>query len=329
MKYLIAGYGSIGRRHMRNLLALGERDILLYRTMRSTLQIDELAGFKVETNLDAALAHHPDAIIIANPTALHVPTAIPAVSAGCNVLMEKPVSHNLEGVDELRIKLQQNHKKLLMAFQFRYHPGLQHIRRLLDERVVGKVVSVRAHWGEYLPNWHPWEDFRKSYTSRVDLGGGVVHTLSHPFDYLRFLLGNIDSVTAITSMAGGLEIEVESVAEIGLQFSSGVIGSVHLDYLQRPPEHTLKIIGENGTVCWDNSDGVVKVYSIETGVWSEIHPPEGFERNELFIEELHHFKSVINGEAEPICTLDDGVRAVEIALAVQRSAHSGQQVKIG
>ncbi len=78
MKFLIAGLGSIGRRHLRNLLALGERDILLYRTHHSSLPDDELAGFPVETDLEAALAHQPDAVIVSNPTALHLQVAIPA-----------------------------------------------------------------------------------------------------------------------------------------------------------------------------------------------------------------------------------------------------------
>ena len=86
MKILIAGFGSIGRRHFRNLLALGERDILLYRTGRSTLPDDELEGLRVETDLEAALAHHPQAVIVANPTALHLDVAIPAArrAAACS-----------------------------------------------------------------------------------------------------------------------------------------------------------------------------------------------------------------------------------------------------
>ena len=92
MKFLIAGFGSIGRRHLRNLQALGERDILLYRSHHSTLPDEEIAGLPVETDLKAALAHHPDAVIISNPTALHLDVAIPAAQAGCAILLEKPIA---------------------------------------------------------------------------------------------------------------------------------------------------------------------------------------------------------------------------------------------
>jgi predicted dehydrogenase len=98
---MIAGLGSIGRRHLRNLLALGERDILLFRSHKSTLPDDELEGFPTETNLAEALARAPQAVIISNPTALHIEVALAAAKAGCHLLIEKPISHSLERVDEL------------------------------------------------------------------------------------------------------------------------------------------------------------------------------------------------------------------------------------
>jgi len=160
MKYLVAGLGSIGRRHLRNLLALGERDIIFYRSRLSTLPDDELAGFPVETNLGAGLAHRPDAVIVANPTALHLAVAIPAAEAGCHLFLEKPVSHSLERLDDLRTAVRRGGGRVLVGFQFRFHPTLQIAARLLAESAIGRPVAARAHWGEYLPNWHPWEDYR-------------------------------------------------------------------------------------------------------------------------------------------------------------------------
>ena len=186
MKTLVVGFGSIGRRHLNNLRALGETDFVLLRSNRSTLPDDEIKNIPVETNIDAALSHNPDAVIIANPTALHLDVAIPAAKAGCSILMEKPVSHSMERAEEFKNALYTGGGKVLVGFQFRYHPGLKQARVWVDTGRIGDVVSFRAHWGEYLPDWHPWEDYRKSYSARSDLGGGVVNTLSHPMDYLRW-----------------------------------------------------------------------------------------------------------------------------------------------
>jgi predicted dehydrogenase len=321
MKYLIAGLGSIGRRHFRNLLALGERDIILYRTHQASLPDDELAGFPVETNLDAALAYRPDAVIISNPTSLHLDIAIPAALCGCHILLEKPVSHSIERVEELEQAVQQNGVKVLVGFQFRFHPGMQKVKQLLDEAAIGKPLSARAHWGEYLPNWHPWEDYKQGYAARPELGGGVVLTLSHPLDYLRWFLGEVESVCGLTSHMG-LNMLVEDLAEIGLAFANGAIGSLHLDYDQRPPTHTLEIIGTRGTIRWDNADGITRLASVgqvdKAGPWRDFTPPEGFERNQMFLDELRHFRDVLHGESEPVCTLQDGVQALRLALAARQ-----------
>lgn len=325
MKFLIAGLGSIGRRHLRNLLALGQQDILLYRSGRATLPDAELDGFPVETDLQAALAHQPDAVIVSNPTALHLEVAIPAARAGCHLLLEKPISHTLERVAELEQACAASGSRVLTGFQFRFNPGLEKIEDLLNAGTIGRVVSCQAHWGEYLPNWHPWEDYRHSYSARPDLGGGVVLTLCHPLDYLRGLLGEVTAVSALTGSQGGLGLSVEDSAIIGLQFASGALGGVHLDYIQQPAAHRLELIGTTGTLRWDNTDSAVDV--LRPGQPQERYAaPAGFERNTMFVDMMEHFIAVLRGETEPRCNLTDGRRALEIALAVKESAASGRRI---
>ncbi|TES93388.1 MAG: Gfo/Idh/MocA family oxidoreductase, partial [Anaerolineales bacterium] len=242
MKFLIAGLGSIGRRHLRHLVALGQEDILLYRTHRGTLPDDELSGYPTETDLSAALNHKPDAVIISNPTSLHLNVAIPAAEAGCHILLEKPVSHSLDRLDELQAIVEKECGHVLVGFQFRYHPGLHQVEKVLSGKQIGRPISFRAHWGEYLPDWHPWEDYRRSYSARKDLGGGVILTLAHPLDYLGWFFGEVEALWAFAGQLSDLELNVEDTAEIGLKFVNGVIGSVHLDYNQRPPRHQLEIV---------------------------------------------------------------------------------------
>lgn len=323
---MIAGLGSIGRRHLRNLKALGEEDILLYRSGRSTLQDDELDGYITETELDVALAHKPDAVIVSNPTALHLDVAIPAAEAGCHLLLEKPISNNMERVDELLAAVKSGGGKVLVGYQFRFHPGLQAVKRLLEEELIGAPVSVRAHWGEYLPDWHPWEDYRRSYAARKDLGGGVVLTLCHPFDYLRWLLGEVISASGWVGQAGDLGVEAEDVVEAVLEFASGAIGSVHLDYYQRPPSHLLEIVGTKGTIRWDNADGCVNIFTDVKDHWESIASPKAFERNDMFLAQMKHFIEIARGQLEPICSLEDGVQTLKVALAILASA-SGKRIE--
>ena len=340
MKFLIAGLGSIGRRHFRNLIALGEKDIILLRSHRATLPDDELAGYPVETDLAEALKKHkPEAVIVANPTSLHLDVAIPAAEAGCHILLEKPVSNSLDRLDVLQKAAEKSGSRILVGFQFRYHPTLNKARELIQQGALGKVLTVHAHWGEYLPQWHPWEDYRQGYAARADLGGGVIVTLTHPLDYLRFLLGEVESLWSFNGHLSPLEMDVEDAAEIGLRFVSGAVGGVHLNYFQRPPVHRLEIVGTGGTLRWDNADGVLHHFKMPAtfGTFSEeppapvveaVAPPEGFERNQLFLAQTRHFVETAAGESEPRCTLADGARALRLALAAQESQKSGRVVQI-
>ncbi len=327
-RIIIAGFGSVGRRHLRNLRALGHDDVVVYRTGKSTLPTNELDGLRVEYDLQAALDTQPAAAIIANPTALHLPVALAAARAGTHLLVEKPVAHDRAGLDELRLIVAAKHLVVLVGFQFRFHPGLCQIKRWLEEGAIGPVVSAQAHWGEYQPDWHPWEDYHSSYATRPDLGGGVTLTLCHPFDYLRWLIGEVTEVSATLGYMGGLEITVEDTADAHLRFASGVVAHVHLDFVQRPSEHWLRITGQRGTIRWDSADGAAHCYRAETKIWEVVNPPAGFERNALFVDELRHFIACIEGREQPVCTLDDGIRALEIALAVRRSATEKRTVSL-
>jgi predicted dehydrogenase len=270
---------------------------------------------------------------------LHLDVAIPAAEAGCAILLEKPISDSLDRLDILQQAAQKSGSKILVGFQFRYHPTLNKVRELIQADAIGKVLTVHAHWGEYLPQWHPWEDYRQSYAARADLGGGVLRTLTHPFDYLRFMLGDVESLWSFNDHLSPLEVDVEDVAEIGLKFVSGAVGGVHLNYVQRPPTHRLEIVGTDGTLRWDNADGVLHLFKMPApfGSFSDnppapiveaFAPPEGFERNQLFVAQTRHFVETAAGRSEPVCSLEDGIMALRLALAARQSQREARPIKI-
>jgi len=172
MRTVIAGLGSIGRRHLRNLLAIGESDIVLLRSGHGTLPDAELSGLPTVGSLSEALDGRPQAVIVANPTAYHLDVALPAAEAGCHLLLEKPVSHSMARVAVLAAAAAASGSRILVGFQFRFHPALRALRQLLSDGALGEPLHAGAHWGEHLPDWHPWEDYRSSYSARADLGGG-------------------------------------------------------------------------------------------------------------------------------------------------------------
>ena len=329
MKILIAGLGSIGRRHLRNLKTLGQTDLLLYRTHQATLPDTELSDYPTYTELNEALGQKPDGVIVANPTSLHLEVATAAARAGAALLIEKPVSDSLLGIRELQAALDEASKPALVGFHLRYHPVLRQIKELVDSNQLGKALKAHAHWGEYLPGWHPWEDYRNSYAARADLGGGVLNTLSHPIDYLRWLMGEVRSVSASLNNLSPLELDVEDNAELLLKFHSGSLATVHLDYYQRPPSHSLEISFEKGRIRWDGGTGCAVIENVESDTVNTLCPPDGFERNDMFLAEMDAFVRLCQGEDIPHCTLADGKRVQKIVeVSRQSSSQSGCSVQL-
>lgn len=328
MRFLIAGLGSIGRRHLRNLVALGEKDIILFRSQSNYPPDDELKDFPVERDIEAALQKKPDVVIISNPTSLHLQVALPAAMAGCHLLLEKPISNNMDDVDKLESAVSKGKGKVLIGFQFRFHPGLLKIKDLIYNQAIGRVIYCRSHWGEFLPAWHPGEDYRKGYSARKDLGGGVVLSLCHPLDYLHWIFGDVDELIAKTWKLSNLDLDVEDTAELILNFHSGAVGTIHLDYIQQPCKHILEIIGSNGEIQWDNADGVVHLYQNDKKEWQNFSLHEGFSRNDLFLQEMKHFINCVLGIEQPICPLSDGIYVQKLIEAVYRSSAMNSGIKI-
>jgi predicted dehydrogenase len=316
---LMVGLGSIGGRHLRNLRALGDHSILCYRTGQGSLCEKEFDGVVNEKDLRKALQHHPDIAVISNPTAIHMETALACARSGCHLFIEKPLSSNLEGCDELMRIVRENRLITMIGCQFRFHPLLSSLKKQLDTGKVGRVAGARAEWGEYLPDWHPWEDYRQSYSARRDLGGGVTLTLIHPLDYLYWIFGPVIQTKAMSSKVPSLGTEVEDdYAEITLRHRPGIISQIHLDYLQKPPVHTLTVWGEKGRALWDYHAGSL-VWLDPTGAESRETVSRGFERNYLFLEEMRHFLECVNGCRNTMVPLEDGIEVLKIASEALKS----------
>src|SRR5579859_6871695 len=259
MHALVVGLGSIGRRHARNWAALGLGPLSVCRRPESATSAAPGLEAGVEarefTDLDAALNEQPDVVLITNPTNLHVGTACHALRAGAHVFVEKPLGHELHGVAQLLDLSDQRKRQLMVGYNLRFHPGVARLRQLMQEDAIGTVVAVRAEVGEYLPDWHPGEDYRRGYSARRELGGGPVLTFSHELDAVCWLLGAPTRVMGMTAHASSLEIDTEDVAELVLQFAAGPLASVHVDFARRPPHRSLEITGEQGVLRWEYEEG--------------------------------------------------------------------------
>lgn len=342
MRFLIAGLGGIGQRHVRNLRALAgpAAEILAYRVRRDspTLtdslgveagdDVDERYGLRVFTDLDAALEERPDAVFVCNPTSLHLSVALRAAQAGCALFIEKPISNTADGVRELIDLVESRSLVGLVGYQMRFHPTLRRLRALLEAGAIGRVVAVRIQVGEYLPGWHTYEDYRQMYASRADLGGGVILSQIHELDYVYWLFGMPTRVYALGGHLTRLEVDVEDTTSILLECHiDGHLVPVHVqqDYIQRPPSRTCEVIGDAGKILVDLRQMTLTAFDAEGNIAESSSDP-GLERNQLFLDEMKHFLACLEGTETPRVSIADGARSLAIALAAKHSIETGEVV---
>lgn len=342
MRVLIAGLGSIGQRHLRNLRELlgngveilahrvrGDRHVITEQmTLSPGEDLEEKYGIRVFTRLDEALREHPDAVLVCNPTSEHAATAIAALEAGCHVLIEKPLSHDYDQVEQIIELADRRRLVAAVGFQLRCHPALQRARQLLESGAIGRPRSVRAEMGEYLPDSHPYEDYRTSYAARADLGGGVILCYSHEFDYLCWLFGAPTRVMTTGGRLGTLEIDVEDTALTLFECNvdgAVVVGQLHQSFLQRPASRTCEIIGDRGTIRLDFRASTIDVDGHDVAHESTTY---ACQRNQLFRDELQNFLAALAGRPAPLVTAREAATSLRMALASKQSLLTGQPVSL-
>ena len=329
LRFLVIGCGSIGKRHISNLIALNTGEILAF-DVRGDRRSEVESQFGVEAldNLEDAWKRGPDVALITAPTSAHVSLALQAAEHGCHLFIEKPLSDRLEGVAQLLKAVQEKNLVTLVGCNLRFHPGLANVKKLLEEGAIGRVVAARVEVGQYLPDWHPWEDYRQGYSARRDQGGGVILDAIHEIDYIRWMLGEVEAVACFTGKLSHLDIETEDTAAILLRFTSGAIGEVHMDYVQRAYSRTCHIIGDEGTIRWDYMAGEVRWYSAAAREWQVFANPPGWEPNQMYLEEMQHFLKCLTREEEPALDVFEGTRVLEVAVGAKASAETGQLVEL-
>ena len=329
LRFVVIGCGSIGKRHIGNLKALNAGEILAW-DLREDRRREASTRFSVESiaTFDDAWKRRPNVAVIAAPTSTHVPLALQAAKRGCHLFIEKPVSDRLEGLTELLDVVTNQGLVTLVGCNMRFHPGLMKVKRLLEEKAVGRVVSARVEVGSYLPDWHPWEDYRETYSALAHLGGGVILDAIHELDYIRWMLGDVRAVACFAGKESGLDIETEDTAAILLRFAEGAIGEVHLDYVQREYSRTCQIIGDEGTIRWDYGAGEVRLYSGIARQSEVFHDPPGWAPNSMYVDEMRHFVRCLAGEEKPALDVFEGRRVLEVALAAKESAATGRVVEL-
>lgn len=309
---LIVGAGSIGERYIRNLWSLGYKNLVVLRSRNLPFRDIGNASVSIVNSWREIDAYKPVVAFVCNPTAMHLESAIECAMRGIHVLVEKPLSHNMVGLDRLIQKSTETGTLVHVGYMMRHHPLLKKVQAMTNSNKYGKLLQIQSHWGEYLPDWHPWEDYRTSYAARRDLGGGAALTLSHDLDIAFWIAGGeLTNYQRIFNFSSTLEVDVESGADFLMQFDNSIVANVHLNFFQRSKERWYKFLFEHTVVFVDFFRS--EMFILGEGAERKENLND-FDRNDLFLDQIKYFFNSLNQPERSVDNIRESMRIIKLCI---------------
>jgi predicted dehydrogenase len=334
MKFLIVGLGSMGKRRIRNLTYLKAGDLLCFDPREDRRkEAEEKYGVKTFADFDRAMAENPDVLIVSTPPDLHMKYALAAAKAGKHFFCEASVVD--DGMDEVMALCRG--KKLVAApsCTMRFHPAVKIIKEQVDKGAVGKILGLTYHSGQYLPDWHPWEDYRKFYVAKRATGA-CREIVPFELTWLTWVLGGVKTVSCLKGKVGNLEIDIDDVYQLLLGFESGLIGHMLVDVVARVAYRSFRLLGQDGVIEWNYAEKKVRVYTAADKAWKEIPEPAPIVEagyvtaaENMYIEEMRTLINAVQGKSPWPYRLEDDRATLGILYDAERSAETGKHVAAG
>ena len=300
MRFLVIGLGSMGKRRVRNLIALGYKDNIAGFDPREDRQKEAKEyGIKIYDNFEKAVKDFkPDNFIISTPPNLHMKYAYFAYKNSINCFIEASVVDS-EKILELAKKIE--NKNILMApsCTMRYYPAPKKIKELILNNTIGKVLNYNYHTGQYLPDWHPWEDIQEFYVSNPDTGGAR-EIVPFELTWLNDIFGDSKVLSCVRRKLTNMSADIEDIYHCILEYSNNILGNLTVEVISRPKAtRYIKILGSEGEIVYDGDLNELKYINLEMNDWKRISFDKGtvesgyINPEEPYINEMRDFvKSV-------------------------------------
>lgn len=332
MKFLVVGLGSMGKRRIRNLLSLKAGEIIGFDP-RQDRRDEALQRYGIRTvdTFDAGLEEGTDALIISTPPDLHMRYAIPAVRAGKHFFTEASVT--TEGMRELIDECRDKKTVAAPSCTMRFHPSIKKIKEIVTQGVIGTPLAVTYHSGQYLPDWHPWEDYRKFYAAKRETGA-CREIVPFELTWLTWVFGRPAKISCFKDKISGLDVDIDDVYQILMNFESGLTAHLLVDVVARTPTRSFRLLGKDGVVEWSWDSKRVQLYSAASKKWTAFLEPTaiveaGYQAAEnMYIDEISAFLSAIQGQAPFPSTFEEDLEILKYLLLAERSSATGTHLMV-
>jgi len=313
MKVLIVGMGSIGKRHVSNLLDINPNiEIDIFDNIEK-----KILNIKKEYSVNVVEEHSVDSnnydcVLICTPPSSHIDIALRAVNSGSNVFIEKPLSINMDRVNELQELKNKNNIHVFVGYNFRFNKGINLIKKIVEQEKFGKILHMSSYFGQYLPDWKPEQDFKDNYTAWKKLGGGIVLDSSHEIDYLTWMFGKPKSIQSDYIQTDLFPSDTEAICDVILKFEKNILGTIHMDYVRRVYRRTLELLCENAVIEWSLSKNEIRIFDVALDSWNINSTGETI--NDMYVEEMKHVLECVKlNKNSEIISLENGISSLQLS----------------
>ncbi len=341
LKLALIGAGVIGKRHLRAMQSTeGVALVAIADPFPSARETADAHGVPLFSSTAEMLTEvNPDGVIIATPTEHHCEPTLLALESGAHLLVEKPMMATLEECQRTIEKSAATGKHVLVGHHRRYYHLVNQARDIIQQGHLGRLVSVNGLWNVRKPADYYAADWRRKWQA-----GPILTNLIHEMDLLRYIVGDIHSISAETSNTV-LGFEKEDTAALIMRFANGALGTFMLSDQSHSPWSWEQATGENeafprsgrNVIQFMGTEGSLefpnlKLWKSDTGdsCWTNPLTPEtlGGELEDAYINQLTHFAAVIKGDEPPRIDAQDATDTLSATLAVYDAAKSGSRVQL-
>jgi len=332
MKVTVIGNGSIGRRHLKGIAALQtELKVSQIRAFDTNpdrrLQVKEEVPKAINYESLEESVKGTDIVFMCTPTSLHIPIYEQICKFGnFHIFFEKPLSHTIEGCEQMLFDQNAKGKQIAVGYMLHHHPVLLKAKELIESGKLGRILTARAESGFYLPQWHPWEEYKEFYMSWKTGGGGALLDISHEINYLQWIFGGIEEVQGLMGTISDLEITSDDIAVAVMKFKNGIVGQLQLDLLQFEAARFCKVIGTEGVMIADIANNSVSFNTKDDKKWIEEKLDVNFD--EIYHTEYRNIFSAFHGGNGYVVTGEESYATMEVIEAIRRSHSYGTRVKL-
>jgi len=328
MKIAVLGTGSIGKRHMRNLLTLGYTDI---SCMDPSEKVNEdvsklLPSVTQYDSLESILKRaRPDVVFICSPPQYHLEQLDSSIDHGCHVFVEKPFSLNTQGAAEVLKKADNNNLKVMTGFNMRYVKPIRILKNWVTQGQLGRVLSIRVDLSSYMPDWHPWEDYRECFMAFKASGGGALYDYVHGIDIAQWVVGSKIKTLSSVSRTTSLEMETDDISILIGTTDNGIVFDLYFDLVDKLNRRRIEVVGTNGTAKWELSNQhALMLYDAEEKKSTVVE--DRFDWDQCYLDEIQDFFVAIQEDKVVESDGWNGLDTQEVIGMAVASNESGRQV---